>query len=194
MDIPQFPIDAPELTVNVPPTLAGNGKEFEELLMNSAKRMKDRLMMKRFGTTAVPMPGGEGGRLQWQPVASRPDFDLTYMGGATANIEAKVCSQPSFSLSEKSLKDAQYEWMRDKAIFGVPCYLVIHFNRRQVGKSNNYEPAFTVSLHVHPELQLWRDYEEGTLKSISREMALAHGVRVPWTVPKGSRKPLPHFI
>ncbi len=193
MTIPQFETDAPEYTTNVPQTLGGNGKELEQAMMDFAVREKGRLFMGRYGTKGTMVPR-DGGGLEWKPVSSMPDFDLTFMGGATANIEAKVCSGNSFKLDESHLKDVQYEWLRNKAIYGVPCFLVIHFNRRYIGKSNVFTPAFTISLFVHPDLPLWQGYENKTIKSISRETALALGTLIPWTVPKGCRKALPHFI
>ena len=142
--------------------------------------------MGRYGVS-VSLINGE-----WRPVPSKPDFDGTFMGGGQFNVEAKVCTGASFPLSEDKFKESQYDWMRNKALYGVPCYLVIHFNARE-GKTFKDEP-FTVTILVHPELQIWRDYEAGTLKSISREMAKEIGTLVPWTIPKGSRKALPHFI
>lgn len=186
MAIPYYPTDSPQHTVFVPPVLAGNGKDFEEALLDQATRMEKELTMGRYGVS-VSLINGE-----WRPVPSKPDFDGTFMGGGQFNVEAKVCSKPSFSLEEDKFKSSQYDWMRNKALYGVPCYLLIHFNARE-GKTFK-EEAFTVSIHVHPELQIWRDYEAGILKSISREMAKEIGTLVPWTIPKGSRKPLPHFI
>lgn len=188
MAIPYYPPDSPQHTVLVPPTLAGNGKDFEEALLGQATRMEKELTMGRYGVS-VSLINGE-----WRPVPSKPDFDGTFMGGGQFNVEAKVCTAPSFPLRDDKFKESQYDWMRNKALYGVPCYLIIHFNRREVGKSGIFEEPFTVSIHVHPELQIWRDYEAGTLKSISREMAKEIGTLIPWTIPKGSRKALPHFI
>jgi penicillin-binding protein-related factor A (putative recombinase) len=186
MAIPYYPDDAPEHTIYVPKLLGGNGKDFEQALLDQAERMKSELTMGRYGVSVSLIQG------EWRPVPSKPDFDGTFMGGGQFNVEAKVCTKPSFSLEEDKFKSSQYDWMRNKALYGVPCYLLIHFNERE-GKTFK-EDAFTVSIHVHPELQLWRDYESGSVKSISRDMALQLGTRVPWTIPKGSRKPLPHFI
>ena len=186
MAIPYYPPDSPQHTVLVPPLLGGNGKDFEEALLGQAKRLEKELTMGRYGVS-VSLINGE-----WRPVPSKPDFDGTFMGGGQFNVEAKVCTGASFPLSEDKFKESQYDWMRNKALYGVPCYLVIHFNARE-GKTFKDEP-FTVTILVHPELQIWRDYEAGTLKSISREMAKEIGTLVPWTIPKGSRKALPHFI
>lgn len=189
MDIPHFPLDSPEHTTNVPLALKGNqGKDnFEDLLLQSAERMKDRLTMGRYGVTAIRRSAND-----IMCIPSKPDFDGTFMGGAQFNVEAKVESGASFSLGEESFKESQYNWMRNKAFYGVPCFLVIHYNARS-GKTFD-DPAFTVSIHVHPDLQIWRDYEEKTLKRIDRELALQVGVRIPWTTPGKTKKPLPHFI
>ena len=184
--IPTYPLDSPERTINVPSKLGGNGKEFEEALLDQAKRMHKELTMGRYGVS-VSLINGE-----WRPVPSRPDFDGAFMGGGQFNVEAKVCSKPSFELHEATFKDSQYNWMRTRALYGVPCYLLLHFNARE-GKTFK-ENAFTVSIHVHPELDVWRQFEAGKIKSISREMAAEIGTVIPWTIPKGSRKALPHFI
>ena len=189
MDIPEFPLDAPEHTVNVPKKLKGNtGKDnFEDLLMQSAKRMKSRLIMGRYGVTAIRRSNTE-----IMCVPSKPDFDGTFMGGAQFNVEAKVCSSAAFSLHEEFFKRSQYDWMEKKALYGVACYLLLHFNARS-GKTFSEEP-FTVSIPVHPGLPLWQGYVDGSIKTINRELALQVGVRIPWTALGKSRKPLPHFI
>lgn len=189
MEIPYYPPDAPERTVYVPKALKGNtGKDnFEDLLLQAAERMSDRLTMGRYGVTAI-----RRGPNDIMCIPSKPDFDGTFMGGAQFNVEAKVESGASFSLGEESFKESQYSWMRNKSLYGVPCFLVVHFNAR-TGKTFD-DPAFTVSIHVHPELQIWRDYESGDLKRIPRELALEIGTAVPWTIPGRAKKPLPHFI
>lgn len=184
--IPEYPIDAPEHNANVPPLLGGNGKDFEDLLLQQAVRLKNQLTMGRYGVSVSLIQG------EWRPVPSKPDFDGTFVGGKQFNIEAKVCTKSSFSLAEDKFKDSQYQWMKTKALYGADCFLIIHFNARS-GKTFQQAP-FTVSIRVHPELQMWKDYEAGVLKSISREMAADVGTRIPWTRPKGTRKPLPHFI
>lgn len=189
MEIPQYAPDSPELTTYVPAKLKGNtGKDnFEDLLLQAAKRMKDRLTMSRYGVTCIRRGPGDV-----MAIPSKPDFEGVFAGSSQFIIEAKVESGASFSLGAEAFKELQYNHMAERARYGVPCFLVIHYNYRKLNKTE--DPAFTVALPVHPELQMWRDYESKELKRIPREMALALGTIIPWTMPKGTRKPLPHFI
>ncbi len=190
MNIPEYPLDSPEHTIHVPRNLKGNtGKDnFEDLLLQSADRMKDRLTMGRYGVTAIRRSATD-----IMLVPSKPDFDGTFMGGGQFNVEAKVESGSSFKIAnEYHFKASQYNWMRNKSLYGAECFLVIHFNAR-TGKTFSDEP-FTVSIWVNPELPFWRAFEAGDVKSIDRETAKEIGKRVPWVVAKGCKKPLPYFI
>lgn len=189
MIIPYYPPDSPELTTNVPTKLKGaTGKDnFESLLLQGAVRMKERVHMGRYGVTAIRRSATD-----IMCIPSKPDFCGVHKGGSAFDIEAKVESGASFSLGKESFKDSQYAWLCVRALYGVEAYLVIHYNARK-GKTFD-EPAFTVRLLVHPDLPMWKEYEANTLKRIPRDMALARGEIIPWTISKGSKKPLPHFI
>lgn len=187
--LPVFYHDAPELTTNVPQKLKGNtGKDnFESLLLQFAKREHQRFTMGRYGVTCI-----RRGPNDIMAVPSKPDFDGTIMGGKQFNVEAKVTTKSSFGLGEEFFKESQYNWMSNKARYGVLCFLVIHFNARS-GKTFS-EPALTVRIRVASDMPLWQGYEKKEILSITRPMALEVGEVIPWVKPKGCKKPLPYFI
>lgn len=170
-------------------------KEFEEALMNAAKRCAG-VHMVRYGTQASV---GQNGKPM--SVQSLPDFEGVYNGGKQFIIEAKVCSQSSFAMEKKTIKPRQVRHMLDRARCGVPCFLIIHFNERKLVKT--HEPAETRAIRIHPLDDRWQRfvdaYEEARRTkrpaapqgSISREMACRMSVKVAWVAPKGCRKELP---
>ncbi len=167
-----------------PPKLTG--KEFEDLLLEAAARQKDQLIMGRYGVQANMING------VWTPVRSYPDFEGVRCGGRQFIIEAKACSESSFPLKDDHFRDRQYKHMCRRALYGVECFLLIHFNYRKLKKSE--DPACTIRIPVDPGRGLWKRFEAGDLRSISREMAREHGTVVAWTTPPRCKKSLPEFL
>jgi hypothetical protein len=180
-----------------PPKLAGNGKDFEDLLLQRAANEEKRgvLTMSRYGVQVTMIEG------EWRPVPSLPDFDGALANGRQFIIEAKVCAGPSFELRKDKLKPRQVAHMLTRSAFGVPCFLLIHFNERKLVRSA--DPAFTVAIPVNDSLPLWRAFVDAHAVakrtkqpvepqgSISREMALRIGVKVEWNVAPGCRTVTP---
>jgi hypothetical protein len=181
-----------------PPThLGGNGKDFEELLMEEARRLENlgTLTMGRYGTQ-VSMVDNE-----WKPVPSYPDFEGVRKNGRQFVIEAKVCTQPSFRVRNDNLKFKQVRHMITRSQFSVSCYIVVHFNAR-LG-ATFYDPPFTVALPVNTERDggwpVWEEYarckdKKQEFPAISREEALAMGTPVKWHIPARSKKLRPDLL
>lgn len=186
------------LDVLSPPThLGGNGKDFEESLMDEAKRLEKlgTLTMCRYGTQ-VSMVDNE-----WKPVPSYPDFEGVRKNGRQFIIEAKVCTQPSFRVRNDNLKFKQVRHMMTRSKFGVDCFIVVHFNAR-LG-ATFYDPPFTVAFPVKPAdaggWPVWEEYARCKDKKqefpvITREQALDLGKLVKWHVPNRSRNLRPDLL
>lgn len=177
-----------------PPKLAA--KEFEELLLAAAKRVEELgITMSRYGVMATLQDG------KWTPLESLPDFEGVFRGGQQFIIEAKVNSQASFPLEKKSLKPRQVAHMLTRAKFGVPCWLVLHWNERIL--VNRHDPGETIAIPIDDFDPRWRAFVDAYAEarrtksdpkpqgSISRVEASRIGTRIEWVCPKGSRKFLP---
>ena len=182
---------------SAPETLGGNGKEFEELLMMEAKRLEKLglLTMGRYGTQVSMVDN------LWMPVPSYPDFDGVQAGGRQFIIEAKVCTQPSFRIQKDKLKHKQVRHMLTRGRFGVPCYLLIHFNAR-LG-ATFYDSPFTVSIPVKSAddggWEVWEQFDECKEKDkefppLTRALAKELGSPVRWIIPTRSNKLRPDLL
>ncbi len=182
----------------VPATL--KAKEFEELIMDAADREQraGRLTMGRYGVQGMVVQG------RTLLVPSLPDFEGVLATGRQFIIEAKTCSQASFPLSPKTIKPRQVSHMLERSRFGVPCFVLIHFNMRVVRP--HPQPGITVALRVDDSNPRWQAFvdESNAAKrekrnmrdqgSISRDLAQDIGQRVRWHIPKGCRKALPDLM
>lgn len=184
------------------PTDKFSGSDFEDILIASGKREEKlgRMSMRRNGVTSSLFDG----RLIQTP--SLADFTgvLAYPTGRAFDIEAKVCAHSNFPMNKDKIKPKQVASMLRRARFGCLCYLVVHFTPRNLVRTT--EPAFTVAIPVLPENPMWQEFvdayaEAKRLKvdvtprgSISRDQAVEMGTILPWTVAKGSRKPLPDLM
>jgi hypothetical protein len=172
------------------------GSEFESLLIKAAARTEG-VTMGRYPVGSVIIAGST----RPMQVPSHPDFEGVFAGGRQFIIEAKVESSSSFPLKKSKLKPRQVSHMLERSRFGVPCWLVIHFNERRLKTIS--EPAETIAIPVSDDHPMWRQYVEAHAVarrskaivepqgSISRERASRLGANVRWTIPKGCRTALP---
>lgn len=165
-----------------------SGKEFEKKLVDAANRQSAHLTMGRYGTEVRWIRG------QQKAVKSLPDFEGIRHGGKQFIVEAKAVSGSALPLSDDHFKDRQYKHMAERALYGAECYLIIHFNRREIGNSGRFEPPVTYRIPVDASTPLWAAFESGALKSINRETAATHGVAVEWTIPPRKQIALPDFL
>jgi len=183
---------------NVPEQIKGT--EFEADLAAAADRAEKLgiLTMDRYGVTLSVQAGVTLG------ISSKPDFEGVLHTGRQFIFEAKVCSGSSFPMNKDKIKPRQVSHMLTRSRFNVPCFLVIHFTARYMAKS--IHPAFTVAIPVSDADPRWQRFVDAHAVakrlnaavapqgSVSREEALAIGRIVPWTIPKGCRKPLPDIL
>lgn len=160
------------------------GKQMEELVLFRARELEKQhiLTMCRYGVQVMWMKDPATGQPKMQAVPSLPDFDGCIFGtGQQFNVEVKVCSAASYPLyATHGKRPKQINHMLLRARFGALCYLMIHFNARELIKKT--EPAETFALRVHPDEPFWREYENTDVRSLSRGQAEMYGVRVPWTL------------
>ena len=159
----------------IPTTL--KGKEFEELLLHRARyhdEPKGNYMLNRYGVMASFNKGN------WTPIKSLPDFDMVVPPGFQCVFDTKVCSQPAYDLSggtSKSFKH-QYKFMQRKSLMGAACFLLMHFNKREL--KTRTDEAFTTLFPVRM-FPFWEEYETGERKKLTRDDAKTHGIEVEWT-------------
>tara|TARA_R110002110_G_scaffold8326_10_gene41914 strand:- start:2930 stop:3817 length:888 start_codon:yes stop_codon:yes gene_type:complete len=177
-----------------PPSLGGNGKDLETVMMKEAARLKNRgvLTMGRYGVMVSLIQG------EWRPVPSLPDFEGVFSDGRQFIIEAKVCSQASFRMQKAKIKHKQVRHMIERSEFGVACYVMLHFNAR-LGKTF-YDPAFTALIPVKSAekggWEVWEQYaaekdKDKEFTAIDRAMARALGQVVDWRIPPRCKNAAP---
>lgn len=156
------------------------GKEFEALIMFRAGKLEeDRLLcLGRYGTQVVMMNDSLGVP-RWQPIPSYPDFEgVIYGSGRQIIIEAKVCSQASYPIYATGKKrPKQIEHLLRRAAFGAQCYLLIHWNARDLKTKSEEAETFAIPVLDNT---FWREYESFERKSLNRQEAGLFGFKVPW--------------
>lgn len=157
------------------------GRDFEQIVLFRAEKLEQdgRLCLGRYGVQVTMMRDPVTQEMKMQPMRSLPDFEGTIEGGLQLIIEAKVCSGASYPLLTTSKKHPrQIEHMLKRARFGARCYLLVHFNGRQLVAKMD-EPA-TFAFEVNADMRLWKEFLSGERKSISRADAELIGIPVPW--------------
>lgn len=186
--------------MRIPPPEKLKGVEFEELLKSAADREEKAgsLTMDHYGVTLSVQNGVTMG------IQSKPDFEGVIATGRQFVFEVKVCSGASFPMVKDKIKPRQVSHMLTRSRFNVPCFLVIHWNARQLVRSN--VDAVTVAIPVSDADPRWQRYVDAyreavrTKKpmepqgSISLEESLAIGTVIPWEIPKGCRKATPDIL
>jgi penicillin-binding protein-related factor A (putative recombinase) len=163
------------------------GKEFEKLVLWRARTYDEPnglYCMGRYGVMSIFKDN------EWMPVPSLPDFEGILMGGRQFIFDAKTCSQSSYALSGGTSKsfEHQYKHLRRREAFGAICFLLMHFNARDL--KTKQEPAFTSLLSVG-DTPLWRAYDAGEQKTITRKEAEMYGIPVTWDTPGHKKIPSP---
>jgi len=164
------------------------GKEFETLLLDAAKRLEacGTLTLGRYGVQGVTF----GGKTILVP--SLPDLEGCLRGGRQVVIEAKCCAGASFPLADDHFRKRQYAHLARRAAFGALCFITIHWAERRL--ASGIQCGMTVAVPVDASMPFWQRYEAGEARSLTRDESLNIGCIVPWTVPKGCRKPLPDLM
>lgn len=159
------------------------GKEFEALVLFRAQKLAEQkiLTLGRYGVQAVMMKNRETRKAEWMVIPSLPDFEGVIAGsGRQIIIEAKVCSQASYPLYATNKKrPKQIDHMLERAEFGALCFLLIHFNGRELMRSS--QPAETFAVPVLDN-HFWRTYQCSERKSLDRQECGLYGTRIPWNL------------
>lgn len=161
------------------------GKDLEALVLFRASKMEEEkiLTLGRYGVQARMMNSlTPPFKPEWQVVPSLPDLEGVVFGtGRQLIIECKVCSQASYPIAGTGDKHPkQIDHMMRRAQFGALCYLLIHFNARELVKKS--DPAITIAIPVDREAFMWRMYMANELRTLSRNDAMNYGIEVPWNL------------
>jgi len=174
-----------------PPGGRLRGREFEKLIEEVGE------FYEREGIATIGRYGVSGAFNgdTWRPIKSLPDFEGVWCDGRQIVFDAKVCSQSSFPLN-KFVDGAgqpvrQLKHMLRRCRFGVRCFFLIHWSERIL--KTRTEPAETWRFPVDNG-PFWKWYEEGMVKSITKEDCRSYGQPVSWCVPKRGRKPRPMVL
>jgi penicillin-binding protein-related factor A (putative recombinase) len=174
-----------------------DGKEFERLIIAWAERAeRDGVAtMSRYGVQGTFVmrddhasgPGSK--RAEWRPVQSLPDFEGVLNDGRQFIVEAKVCSQASFPLSDDKFKARQLRHLLKRGDFGVFAILLIHYNRRELKTGD--VPAATYAFPVHSDSPLWIAVDRKEVLRLTRDECDLYGFHVPWIVPPRCKRSIP---
>lgn len=178
-------------TVRTPSTL--KGKDLEKLCMLDASWQAARhgYSMGRYGVQ-VSIRNDEAGEKKLTPIASLPDFEGTLPPcGQQFITDAKVTSSASFSI-HSYFADRQLSHMLDRADYGAICFVLIHFNERELKRETI--PAMTYAFPVYREHTFWQEFDRGEVKSISRLDCDEHGTWVKWWMPDRCRVARPNLL
>ena len=182
------------------------GIEFEQLLSAAADREEKIgvLTMDHYGVTMSVQNGVTMG------IQSKPDFEGVLFNGRQFIFEAKVCSSASFPMTKDKIKPRQVSHLLTRSKFNVPCFVVIHWNARELKKSK--VESVTVAIPVSENDPRWQRFIDANAKakreskvhgrpipvepqgSISLEESISIGKIIPWTIPKGCRKATPDLL
>lgn len=190
----------PPIAVPAPSDLTG--KEFEKRLLKSAETYDKVgvLHMNRYGVSASLFGG------KWNAIPSLPDFEGAYSPyGQQFNLEAKVVSDhPGLQISADELfvKKRQITHMLSKVRMGVKCFVVIHFNRRELVRSTREAQTWAFPIRYDPITGLPDAVWDPLLKPkenldptylYAEEMPAWGALPVQWTLSPRALKPVPAF-
>lgn len=112
--------------------------------------------------------------------------------GLAIHFDCKVCSQASLSLQSDHFSNKQKRQLLDHASYGAVCFLLIHFNARELATKS--DPAVTVAMPLHPDHTFWRDVLDDRIATLSRATAFEYGVVVKWDAPGRTLKERPDVL
>lgn len=163
-------------------------KEFEELCLYRMRQHEERgeATMSRYGVQGNFIDGN------WQPVQSLPDFEGLIVGGRQFVTDCKVCSQASFPLDDDKFKRRQLRHMLTRSRFGAICFLLIHFNPRELAKG--IVPASTWAFPVYRDHPLWVAFDRSETKRIRPADCEEYAERVEWNTLPGGRSERPDVL
>jgi penicillin-binding protein-related factor A (putative recombinase) len=132
------------------------------------------------------------GKLVTRPIQSLPDFEGVTIDGVQFVFDCKVCSGASFPLNNSHFAERQLRHLLTRADFGATCFLMLHFNERELTKRT--VAAATYAFPVHREHPFWLEYFRGEVKSVGRLDCEQHGMTVWWREPDRCRVARPDIL
>lgn len=164
-------------------------KDFEEIVLYRMRQCEERgeCTMGRYGVQGVYLDG------EWKPIQSLPDFEgvLPPLGRQFV-FDAKVCSQASFPLDDDKFKRRQLRHLVTRDRFGAIAFLLLHFPMRQL--KTKTDEAATWAFPVSADHPVWRAFDAGEVKRLTREACEEYAVRVPWNLLPGGRTDRPDVL
>lgn len=169
------------------------GKAFEHLVKKALDEHGRRRAI-HAGRYGVQVQGirDVGGKLEWRPVPSLPDFEGVVAGGRQFVFDAKVCSQASLSLHADHAPTKQLRHLLARGRMGAVSFLLVHWNARELKTKS--EPPQTFVVPVAPHLELWRELETAQRRTLNRLDCQLRGHEITWGTIGLGRTALPRVV
>jgi len=172
-------------------------KEFEEacLARMEVEEKLGRGTMGRYGVMSYIDIDPVTRQIKWQPVESLPDLEgVIPPVGRQFIADCKVTSDSGVELRDDHLPLRQLEHMLRRSRFGAICFLLLHYNPRELKTKS--EPAETFAFPVYEQHPFWVALRSGAGKrSINRDDCREYGVVVDWNLAtEQSRIPRPDIL
>lgn len=160
------------------------GKQFEQLCIYRMgwEKTHGRGYMERANVAGAQFIGHS------ELLEDRVDFRGEAVG-IKFKMEAKTCTNASFSLHQDFFKRGQYD---ELVSYKGVAFLMVHFNPRRLSIQVTAPRTFAFPIWTGHEL--WKRYESGDCKSLGIKECLDYGQAVTWNSVPRSQKLTPDII
>ena len=105
-------------------------------------------------------------------------YAKTITVGHSIHFDCKKVAGASMPLKASNFHSKQKRQMMSHASSGATCFLLVHFNARELKTRD--EPAATWAVPIYPGHEFWEANNAGEVMMLSRSAAETHGVAVEW--------------
>ena len=165
--------------IGATPQESFKGSEFQALVKQRCDQLRES------GLASIGLYGVQAARRadDWVILQSLPDFEGVTRDARQTIFDAKVCSQASFALDKyrietKGARSRQLSHMLERSRYGVRCFFLVHWNRRELSK--RIEEAITYAFPVRQGHPFWESFLAGEAKVLRRTDCEAYAMEVPW--------------
>lgn len=164
------------------------GRQLEDQCVKAMERAEKAGLatMSRYGVQCSRIDG------EIVPIQSLPDFEGLIADGPWFCFDAKACSASKLDLSDSKVKARQLRHLMGRAKFGGVCFLLIHWNRREL--KTRIDEAETWAMPVDSAHPFWQRVGALETYAIRRDDCRDYGVAVEWTKPGKARTFRPELV